>query len=74
MILWSESICPECSTVNWVYIGDSDEFIDGSTADACECYKCGARFWLKENDLEDEEDDRDIDASFIEEGKEDPRS
>lgn len=67
MVLWCEITCLGCGEINWVFLGDSEEFKDGNSAEGFECFNCCQRFWLDEDDSKE-----DIDSVFIEEGKSNP--
>ena len=68
MIIWAETACPECGEMNWVYIGDINDF-DKEEPRGVECWICHHNYWLDERNVCEDDD---MDEAYIEEGRRDP--
>lgn len=51
IITWYSMNCPACKAVNFVCDGDTSDDTRAS-AEAVECHKCSAKFWLNEFDMQ----------------------
>ena len=46
---WVKEWCSKCGAVNWFCLGDLDD-ITAPDIEACECYKCGHKWWTAEDE------------------------
>ena len=65
-----ESECPACKATNWTYVYDGDDYTNTQgTRQACRCWKCGERFWLRgPPDEACDEEERDLATAEHEDG------
>ena len=50
---WSKFHCAKCKSVNWVYVGHSDDDCTGVDPEGIRCHKCGEVYhYLDEYEIE----------------------